>query len=338
MRRREGITLRRFRDDDFDAFHAIVSDFDVVKNTASWPHPADPDFTRMRMQTPEVQAGLINVIDIDGRFAGTIGLANGEMGYMLGRDFWGQGIATEAVRQKLDAEFRTSDLENVEAGAFRDNPASQRVLEKNGFTRFGEEIHDCRARGVTQSCAMNKLTRDVWNLRQPFRIETERLVLSPFHVSDAAAFSKLMDTRYVTDVMATIPAPFYKGAAEDWISERAYKAAPGFAAKITLKDDTLIGFAYLHDHPSFIAYAIGQDYAGQGYATEAATAFITECCERFALSDITAGAFADNPASQAVLGKLGFKRVGERFHKTSTRLEPGTLYLYRLARTKLETL
>ena len=332
MKRPDDINLRRFRDDDFNAFHAIVSDFDVAKNTASWPHPADPDFTRMRMSTPEVKAGLINVIEVDGRLAGSVALADGQLGYMLGKAYWGKGITSEAVRRKLDAEFRSSDLSSVEAGAFCHNIGSQRVLEKNGFTRIGEETHDCRARGEAQTCFMYRLTRENWNAPQPFRIETERLVLEPFTLADAKPFSTLMDTRYVTDMMATIPAPFYKGAAEAWIKDRSFNAAPGFAVKISLKGGVLIGFAYLHDHPTYVAYAIGESFTGQGYATEAANAFLTECAERFALSDITAGAFADNPSSQTVLAKLGFERVGERFHKTSTRLEAGTLYLYRLQR------
>ncbi len=332
MQRPEGIILRRFRDGDFDAFHAIVSDFDVVKNTASWPSPADPEFTRMRLNTPEAQAGLINAIEVDGQFAGSIGLANRQLGYMLGRAYWGQGIATEAVRQKLDAEYRASDLDWVEAGAFTNNPASQRVLQKHGFNRTCDKLHDCRALGAQQNCAMHRLTRQDWINTQPMRIVTDRLVLEPFAKPDAKAFSAQMDTGYVTNVMATIPAPFDKAAAETWIAGRIYAATPGFALKISRKDGTLIGFVYLHDQPIYVAYAIGEAFKGQGYATEAAHAFITECCQRFGLSDITAGAFADNFASQAVLSKLGFKQVGERTHKTSTRLEPETLYLYRFTR------
>ncbi len=332
MNRREGIILRRFRDDDFDAFHAMVSDFDVVKNTASWPHPADPEFTRMRMNTPEARAGLVNVVEVDGKFAGTIGLVRGELGYTFAREFWGRGLATAVVAMKLADEFRTSDLDRIEAGAFADNPASRRVLEKNGFTRIWVEQHDSKSRGASCACNMFRLTRQDWINAQPMRIETDRLVLEPFAPSDATAFSNLMNCPTVTDNMATIPAPFTPAAATEWISAQAFAGVPGFSLKITLRGGTPIGFVRLNRDPIYIAYALGEPYRGQGYATEAAQAFVTECCQRFALTDITAGAFVDNPASQTVLAKLGFEKVGEHLHKTSTRLEPGTLYLYRFTR------
>lgn len=51
-------------------------------------------------------------------------------------EFWGRGIATEAVRMATAAAFEEwADLERVEAMADAENPASQRVLEKAGFVR-----------------------------------------------------------------------------------------------------------------------------------------------------------------------------------------------------------
>ena len=332
MSRLNNTRLRLFHQDDFDAFHALVSDYDVVKMLGTWPYPADPEFTRMRMTTPEVKAGMVNIVEVDGKLAGSVAIVKGGLGYMLGKSFWGQGIGSWATKVKVANEFRETDIEKIEAGAWDDNPASAKVLLKNGFRKTGELTDFCKARDCDMTSHEFVLTRDTWNAQQPFRIETDRLIMTPFVQTDAKALSKLMDTRYVTDMMVSIPAPFYPGAASEWIAARQYDNEPGFAVKITLKDGSLIGFAYLHDHPTWVAYAIGEPHKGQGYATEAASAFLTECAQRFALSDITAGAFADNPASQRVLDKLGFKRIGERMHKTTTRLEPGELYLYRLRR------
>jgi ribosomal-protein-alanine N-acetyltransferase len=57
-----------------------------------------------------------------------------EIGYWLALPFWGQGIATRAVRALTDWAFANFDLVRIFAGVFETNPASARVLEKAGFT------------------------------------------------------------------------------------------------------------------------------------------------------------------------------------------------------------
>ena len=85
------ITLRLLCDNDYDAFHAIVSDFDVVKMTSSWPYPAEEEFARMRMSTPEAKTGQVNAIEVNGEFVGVVGVVNADVGYFIGKAFWGRG-------------------------------------------------------------------------------------------------------------------------------------------------------------------------------------------------------------------------------------------------------
>ena len=59
---------------------------------------------------------------------------SGEVGYWLGEPFWGQGIATAAVRAFVKYVFATFDLVRLDACLYEWNPASARVLEKAGFT------------------------------------------------------------------------------------------------------------------------------------------------------------------------------------------------------------
>lgn len=160
----DNLRLRLFREDDFDAFHALCSDFDVVKMVASWPYPSDPEFTKARMNTPEAKAGLVNVIECNGQFAGTIGGVNGGIGYMLAKPFWGRGIATWALRKKVDACFNNHDWPRVVAGAWVDNPASIRVLEKCGFTLLGDLTMTCKARNEEVNGQDFELTRAKWQL------------------------------------------------------------------------------------------------------------------------------------------------------------------------------
>ena len=61
-----------------------------------------------------------------------------EVGYWLGREYWGKGIATRALSAFLD-HFKTRPLY---AHVAKHNRASIRVLEKCGFTITGEEVEE----------------------------------------------------------------------------------------------------------------------------------------------------------------------------------------------------
>lgn len=56
-----------------------------------------------------------------------------EVGYLLGRDYWGRGLATEAARASLDWGFANLSLTTIIGITHPDNKASQRVLEKCGL-------------------------------------------------------------------------------------------------------------------------------------------------------------------------------------------------------------
>lgn len=91
------------------------------------------------------QETLQYAILVDDRFAGCIGIEkesdvyrlNGELGYWLGRSYWGQGIATKAVELMVDEAFTKLDIHRIHAEVFEPNKASQRVLEKNDFVKEG---------------------------------------------------------------------------------------------------------------------------------------------------------------------------------------------------------
>jgi ribosomal-protein-alanine N-acetyltransferase len=84
-------------------------------------------------------------IEADGRMVGMIALADvvreplqlGNVGYFVAREHNGRGLATRAVADVVQFAFGEAGLHRLEAGTLPDNHASQRVLEKNGFARFG---------------------------------------------------------------------------------------------------------------------------------------------------------------------------------------------------------
>jgi ribosomal-protein-alanine N-acetyltransferase len=64
-------------------------------------------------------------------------LQMGTLGYWVDEGHAGRGLATAAVRDVVAFAFADAALHRVEAGTLPDNTASQHVLEKNGFERFG---------------------------------------------------------------------------------------------------------------------------------------------------------------------------------------------------------
>lgn len=80
-------------------------------------------------------AGLVGTIGFN-RFERTA-VRRAVLGYDLVREVWGQGLATEAVRAVIEYGFSELGLNRIEAYTEPENVASQRVLEKAGFTREG---------------------------------------------------------------------------------------------------------------------------------------------------------------------------------------------------------
>ncbi len=77
-------------------------------------------------------AGIINLNDV---VRGPLQMAH--VGYWVDESHNGQGLATQAVADVVAFAFGEAGLHRLEAGTLPDNIASQRVLEKNGFTKFG---------------------------------------------------------------------------------------------------------------------------------------------------------------------------------------------------------
>ncbi|MEP7157856.1 MAG: GNAT family N-acetyltransferase [Chloroflexota bacterium] len=85
-----------------------------------------------------------------GRFIGRAGLMHhddwtacahdAEVGWVIVRDLWGQGLATEAGAAALEFGFAAKGLRRIISIAHRENAASQKVMEKLGLVREGETI------------------------------------------------------------------------------------------------------------------------------------------------------------------------------------------------------
>lgn len=140
-------TLRLWRRGDEDSLVRHANDRGIWLNLRDgFPYPytrADAEKWIEIASAPEPQTHF--AIEVGGEAAGGIGFVlqddiarvSAELGYWLGRPFWGRGVMSAAVRRATQHAFETFPLTHVYAMPFAHNTASIRVLEKCGYTREG---------------------------------------------------------------------------------------------------------------------------------------------------------------------------------------------------------
>jgi RimJ/RimL family protein N-acetyltransferase len=113
---------------------------------AAFPSRGREEFTAHWLRTLARDDATAKAIVLDGQVAGNIGCWNdGDrrlVGYWIGREFWGRGLATRALAALVADEPRP-----LHAWVVATNPASIRVLEKCGFVRVGSHIEHNDALG-----------------------------------------------------------------------------------------------------------------------------------------------------------------------------------------------
>jgi RimJ/RimL family protein N-acetyltransferase len=132
--------LREVRDTDLDVLFSHWTDPEA--NLVAAFAPADPSdreaFDERWRRIRESDDSTALVIEVDGKVVGSISSwtneGEREVTYWIGREHWGQGIATRALAEFLAEVERTRP---IQASTADDNVGSQRVLEKCGFRRVG---------------------------------------------------------------------------------------------------------------------------------------------------------------------------------------------------------
>lgn len=102
-----------------------------------------------------------------GKPIGSIGLSFSEehgwnLGYILRRDFWGRGIATEAARLVLGFAFDRCGIESVFCQHAIENEASRRVIEKLGFAQEAQGYYQKVDGSRTFRSIRYRLTKEQW--------------------------------------------------------------------------------------------------------------------------------------------------------------------------------
>ena len=125
--------LREVRSEDIPVFHAYQSDPEAVALAGVPPRDREAYEAHWAKLRADPEVLLRTIVTEDGTVAGQLlsfpreGIR--EIGYWLGREFWGRGLAGAAL-----AEFLPLERERPVYGVVNEeNVASRRVLERNGF-------------------------------------------------------------------------------------------------------------------------------------------------------------------------------------------------------------
>jgi len=139
------LLLRPGFPEDAPALAAAMSDQAIARNLAvvPWPYTLRDAEAFLASPRDPVLPSLLIFERGPGapQLAGACGLGRRpsgsvEIGYWIGKPFWGRGLATEACTALVEIA-RALGLASLEGSHFVDNPASARVLEKLGFEALG---------------------------------------------------------------------------------------------------------------------------------------------------------------------------------------------------------
>ncbi|MFW6250195.1 MAG: GNAT family N-acetyltransferase [Alkalispirochaetaceae bacterium] len=143
--------LRRFRDTDLEMVFDYASSEENTRFLSWCTHQSREDTQRFLNTQREaiLKGNEYNYAVVDrksGRMIGSAGLSrfdsqlsSAELGYVLHRDFWGRGYATEISAELLRYGFEELGFRRIHAYCFTENGASRRVLEKSGMRYLGVE-------------------------------------------------------------------------------------------------------------------------------------------------------------------------------------------------------
>lgn len=340
--RTDNLVLRTLRPSDIDDVYAACADPLSQRFVPSLPSPYTRDHARWWVSSgaPAIwRSGGANfaIADADSdRLLGAVGVNRvdwetrvGEIGYWIGPWARGRGVAGEATRAIVDWAF-AHGLARLEILNRYDNLASQRVAVTAGFRREGVRRGAGRTREGERYdlICWARLAGDPPGPRRRMlpdlpggKLTDGVVTLRPFGSSDAADLHGLF---VLPDVVETAVVPGTPSL--DMVTAACRKAASewlaGRSARCTIRDagsgDFIGSVGLQHTAPltgTTLGYSLLPAWRGKGLATRAARLLLRWAFTETRIPRIIAVTDPSNGASQRVLDRLGFHRVGlQRAH------------------------
>ncbi len=143
------IVFRPWKKGDEESLVQNANNYNVWKNLRNrMPYPYTMSDARNWISYCQYITPATNfAIEVDGKAVGAVGFElkediyekNAEVGYWLGEEYWGKGIATQALNFIIEYIIKNFDIHRIYACVFIHNLASRRVLDKAGFSL--EAVH-----------------------------------------------------------------------------------------------------------------------------------------------------------------------------------------------------
>lgn len=165
------VYIRPLEHGDAEAVERYASD-ERVAATTTIPHPypkgGGEGFVTGSIAARDRRESFPFAIIVDGDMIGVIGLNGADfekrtirIDYAIAFSHWGKGIMTRVVPLALDYIFTELEMETVMSGCLARNPASGRVLEKNGFTEIEQFVYT-HPKFEGEPARRFRLTKEEW--------------------------------------------------------------------------------------------------------------------------------------------------------------------------------
>ena len=223
MLKTERLLLRRWEDSDAENLYEYAKDPDVGP-IAGWPPHQSVDESRnvirnvfqgkeayaICLKTDEQAIGAIE-LKLNGHTDMTDRDDECELGYWLGKPFWGQGIMPEAVKEILRHAFEDIGMTTVWIGYYEGNSKSKRVQEKSGFRyQWKSEGVDVPLMHEKRTGHVGSMTKDQW--------QWDRLYAAAKAVQNGRKISEYVEAGGVAAAILAVSGRIYTGVCVDTCS------------------------------------------------------------------------------------------------------------------------
>ena len=223
MLKTERLLLRRWEDSDAENLYEYAKDPDVGP-IAGWPPHQSVDESRnvirnvfqgkeayaICLKTDEKAIGAIE-LKLNGHTDMTDRDDECELGYWLGKPFWGQGIMPEAVKEILRHAFEEIGMTKVWVGYYEGNSKSKRVQEKAGFRyQWKSEGVDVPLMHEKRTGHVSSMTKDQW--------QWDRLYAAAKAVQNGRKISEYVEAGGVAAAILSVSGRIYTGVCIDTCS------------------------------------------------------------------------------------------------------------------------
>jgi len=170
----DSLTLRPFAREDLPEILVLVQEREVAATTLNIPYPCGEaeinDWFQLQRRELEEGKGLRWAVRLttSDELIGAMKLAthpeyeSAELGYWIGKPYWGRGFASEAAQKVVNYAFSTLELNRIEAHAMVENIGSVKVLRKLGLQEEGYHPQMIKKWGEFKDVKTYGLLREQW--------------------------------------------------------------------------------------------------------------------------------------------------------------------------------